>query len=94
MRAFGILTLAFALAGGVTPARADLIFDFSFSNTTGNVAGTVTGEILGLTDNTALEAATDIVITSYPDAVCQPRLSVSWPMRPASPNPSPPTFSR
>jgi hypothetical protein len=32
---------------------------------TGNVAGTVTGEILGLVDNAA-SSATDIIITSAP----------------------------
>jgi len=69
MRGLGFLVLMVVLASGIDPARADLIFDFSFSNTTGNVAGTVTGEILGLADNTAGEAASDIEITSYPDAL-------------------------
>jgi len=48
-------------------ARAD-DFSFSFTNTTGNVVGTVTGEILGLTDNSTGPAA-DVIIESYPSAL-------------------------
>jgi hypothetical protein len=46
------------------PARADNFF-FSFSNVTGNVPGTVSGEIFGLTNNST-SAASDIVINSFP----------------------------
>lgn len=56
---------AFALFPGTAKAGP---FFFSFSNDNagpGNVPGTVTGEILGLVDNTT-SAATDILILSYP----------------------------
>jgi hypothetical protein len=43
--------------------RADN-FTFSFTNTDGNVSGTVTGEIIGLTNGTG--AASEVIITSYP----------------------------
>jgi len=45
-------------------ARAD-DFSFSFTNATGNVGGTVTGEILGLVNNST-GAATDVIIETYP----------------------------
>lgn len=46
-------------------ARAD-DFTFSFTNTTqGNVSGTVTGKILGLTNNSTGPAA-QVIITSFP----------------------------
>jgi hypothetical protein len=51
----------------IPSANATLLnFDFSFTNTTGNVDGTVTGEIFGLTDN-AVSSASKIIITSAPD---------------------------
>jgi hypothetical protein len=74
MRGFGILALSFVLASGT--AHAALDFDFSFTNSTGNVSGTVTGEIFGLADNTSNEAATDIVIDSYPSGLGFP--STPW----------------
>jgi hypothetical protein len=40
-------------------------YDFSMTNTVGNVDGTVLGEVFGLTDN-ATGTATGIVVTSYP----------------------------
>jgi hypothetical protein len=43
-----------------------LDFMFSFSNTVGNVNGTVTGEIFGLTNNTANQAASNVVVDSAP----------------------------
>jgi hypothetical protein len=42
-----------------------LDFMFSFSNTVGNVNGTVTGEIFGLTDN-ATGPASNVVVDGYP----------------------------
>lgn len=42
-------------------------FIFSFTNSTGNVPGTVTGEILGLLNNSTGPAA-HIIIDSYPGA--------------------------
>lgn len=50
-----------------TPARAD-DFSFTFTNVTGNVGGTVTGEILGLVDNST-GPATDVIIESFPSAL-------------------------
>ena len=51
----------------VAPAAA-LDFTFSFSGSDGTVPGIVTGEILGLADNTAHQSAADIIIDSYPSA--------------------------
>ena len=52
-----------ALASG--PASA-LTFDFSFVNTEGNVTGTVTGEIDGLSNNASGQHATAVSIDLYP----------------------------
>jgi hypothetical protein len=51
-----------------------LDFTFSFTGTAppGNVLGTVTGEIFGLTDNTANQAATNVVVDSAPTALGLP----------------------
>ncbi|PKG97582.1 PEP-CTERM sorting domain-containing protein [Paraglaciecola sp. MB-3u-78] len=49
-----------ALTGWMGAANATLIFDFSWNSAN----GTVTGEILGLVDNTAGQAATGLKITS------------------------------
>jgi hypothetical protein len=51
-------------------AHAALNFDFSFSGS--GSGGTVTGEIFGLADNTSNEAATDLVIDSYPAGLLLP----------------------
>jgi hypothetical protein len=64
------MTLIFALAiSGIAlssvSAKAD-DFSFSFTNTAGSgVPGTVTGEILGLTNN-ATGPAAEVLITSFP----------------------------
>jgi hypothetical protein len=52
-------------------AQADN-FSFSFSNDPafGNMDGTVTGKIFGLTDN-AMSSATDVIIDSYPASLIQ-----------------------
>ena len=55
---------AVALMLSTSTARAD-DFTFSFSNTVGDVSGTVTGEIIGLTNNST-SSATEVLITSYP----------------------------
>lgn len=61
---FGVAALALTLASGV--ARADGIFSFSNDPSgPGNVAGTVTGRILGLSAN-GTSAATSIFIDSFP----------------------------
>jgi hypothetical protein len=61
--------LVFALVISATlvlssPAKADSI-TFSFTNTVGGFSGTVTGIILGLTNN-ATGPASDVIITSAP----------------------------
>jgi hypothetical protein len=43
-----------------------VVYPFSFSNVIGNTAGTVSGLIYGLADNTAGQPASDLVITSVP----------------------------
>lgn len=53
-----------AVAAFVPLAQAD-DFTFSFTDTVGNVAGTVTGEILGLTDNSTGPAA-KVIVESFP----------------------------
>jgi len=61
---------ALAIAGIVffgPTARADN-FKFSFTNTLGGVPGTVTGEILGLTNNST-SAATQVIIETFPAAL-------------------------
>jgi hypothetical protein len=67
------------------PAHADNFY-FSFDNTTGDVAGMVTGEIFGLVDNST-SSATDVMITSAPTAIGLPTtpydifpLSISLPL--------------
>lgn len=44
-------------------ASASLIFDFGFFNLTGNTSGPIRGEILGLVDDSANQAATAVNIT-------------------------------
>jgi hypothetical protein len=64
------LIFALALSGIVlsgTSAKAD-DFSFTITNTDGNLSGTVSGEILGLTDNTTGPAA-QVLIESYPAAI-------------------------
>lgn len=48
-------------------ARADN-FTFSFTNSTGTIAGTVTGEVFGIEDN-SISSATEVLITSFPAAL-------------------------
>jgi hypothetical protein len=49
-------------------AQASLTYTFSFTDTTGTVPGTVTGEILGLSDNST-GPATGVLIESWPTAL-------------------------
>ena|ERR1039458_6064768 len=49
-------------------AKADN-FTFSFTNTDGNVNGTVTGEIFGLIDDGSTHSATSVVLNSYPNGL-------------------------
>ena len=62
------LILSFALLLGATAAAhaAPITFVFSFINLNGNIAGTVTGRIFGLQDNGANQAATSLIIDSFP----------------------------
>lgn len=72
IRAGMILTIiiplfsVFFLCPGVS--RASLIFDFTITGTTVSpfLQGTVTGTLFGLTDDTAGQSLTDLVITSAP----------------------------
>ena len=66
MNRIWIALLPLLLVGiGAPSAQADN-FEFSFTNAIGTVAGTVTGEILGLTNNGVPGPASDVIITSYP----------------------------
>ena len=56
------------LSAGKAQAGPLLDFTFSFTDTTGGVSGTVTGEILGLSDNST-GAATDVLIESHAAAL-------------------------
>jgi hypothetical protein len=51
-----------AMAG---QTEASLVFDFSFTNTAGTLPGTVTGQILGLTNNNT-GPATHVLIDTFP----------------------------
>jgi hypothetical protein len=63
-----LIILTVLVVATIAPnAHAD-DFSFSFTNTDGNLSGTVTGEILGLTDNTTGPAA-QVLIESYPSAI-------------------------
>jgi hypothetical protein len=54
-----------AMLSVAAPAHAVNLL-FSFDNTVGNVNGTVSGELFGLTDN-ATSSATAVELLSYPD---------------------------
>jgi len=56
--------LASASLAFAAPAEA-LTFDFSFTNTTGNFPGTISGQIFGLTDNST-SAATQVIVEGVP----------------------------
>jgi hypothetical protein len=61
---WSVVALVPILLFGPANARAD-DFTFSFTNNVGSVAGTVTGEIFGLTNNST-SAASEVIIDSYP----------------------------
>ena len=54
------------LAAASGPLRAEQIFDFSFTNTIGNVAGIVAGEIVLPFDGDGSGAASQVLIESFP----------------------------
>jgi hypothetical protein len=61
-----MMALSAGLIGLLHPTASNaLVFKFSFSNTGGTVPGTVTGEIFGLVNGTAVPA-TNVVLDSYP----------------------------
>jgi hypothetical protein len=62
----------------MTPSAHALDFSFEFNNVNGNVNGVVSGRILGLADNTAGQAASNIFIDSVP-AIFSPVGSVPFP---------------
>jgi hypothetical protein len=65
-----ILVVSAAAVMALSPSANAMNFDFSFSNDPlyGNVTGTVTGEIFGLTNNST-SYATNVVIDSYPAGI-------------------------
>lgn len=70
MRTRRLLVLAILMLAAV-PAQlqAEQIFDFSFTNTIGNVAGTVTGQIVLPFDGDHAGAATNVIIDRFPPAL-------------------------
>jgi len=59
-------------------AAPQMNFDFSMTDTTGNVSGTVTGEIFGLTANTT-SSASSVEVFSWPAGMANPD-SVTTPL--------------
>jgi PEP-CTERM motif len=66
LRGMMLASLATVCVAFAAPANA-LVFDFTITNTTGNFAGTFTGQIFGLTDNST-SSPTDVVIDTVPAA--------------------------
>jgi hypothetical protein len=66
-RSSTLVILCLSIVFSHRSARAD-DFAFSFTNTVGTVAGSVTGEILGLQNN-ATSSATAVIIDSYPSGL-------------------------
>jgi hypothetical protein len=68
-------------------AKADNFY-FSFTNTSGNVNGTVTGEILGLTNNGIPGPASQVIILTYPSGLSPyesaPLDATAWPAQSAN----------
>jgi hypothetical protein len=56
----------------VPTASKALVFTFSFTNATGTVDGTVTGQIFGLPVNGTNVAATDVILYGYPSGLGLP----------------------
>jgi hypothetical protein len=63
-----------AISTAIAMPAVALDFNFSYTNVTGGIAGTVEGTIFGLADNTNNQSATSIVITSVPAAYTFPLL--------------------
>jgi hypothetical protein len=64
----GAIALAILTAGSVA-TRADQIFDYSFTNVSGSVAGTVTGHVDLPFNGDGSGPATHVFIDSYPAAL-------------------------
>jgi len=56
-------------AAAATQAKASQVFDFSFSNTIGNVSGTVNGKVVLPFNGNGTGAASDVLIESVPSAL-------------------------
>jgi hypothetical protein len=72
----------FVLSASLATQGGTLDFDFSFQNTIGTVNGTVTGEILGLANNST-GPASEVLITGFPagldsTAGATPINAMSW----------------
>lgn len=68
MKSLYQLVAAVALLAASLSAQATPVFQYSFTNATGTVNGTVTGKIYGLNDN-ASGAATQVTIETFPAAL-------------------------
>jgi hypothetical protein len=77
----GMLSVV-VLAAMAGKTRADQIFDFSFTNTLGNVAGTITGEVILPSGPNYTGPATGVLITSIPPALnvilADPNDATTW----------------
>lgn len=62
----GVLVVGMLWSGGYASSASALTFQFTFTNTVGNVAGSVSGKIFGLADNLAGQAATSVLIETFP----------------------------
>jgi hypothetical protein len=72
MKQFSGIIAAILFGAALTqPAKANAIFDFSFSNITGNVPGTVTGYVV-LPNSCSPCAAIDVVLTGFPAGLDNP----------------------
>ena len=82
----GVFALAM-LVSSAGQTQASQIFDFSITNTTGNVLGTVTGEIvLPFNGNGQSDFASEVLIETYPSRFAAPLSSVplnvtDWPFQ-------------
>jgi PEP-CTERM motif len=68
LKHFKMMTLSGCLALAASGQAQALDFTFNVTNTLGNVSGSYSGIVYGLTDN-ATGPATDVVITSFPGSL-------------------------
>jgi hypothetical protein len=69
------LAAALLLIGGAAQAAGPLSFDFTFPGNNGST-GTVTGEIIGLSDNNSYQPASQVIVDSVTG---NPNVSISTP---------------